>query len=128
MAGTVAFDTIEDGGGEQQSVDRLIHGICYAWVNFNGTGTIAIRDSYNVTSLTDDGTGTYQVNLTTAIPNVNAAVVAGAQAGTTSASGNRTAMPAMIDTSTIRITCYSLASPAFTDGEYMQCAVFSNLV
>jgi len=34
---------------------------CKAWVNFNGTGTIAIRDSYNVTSLTDNGVGDYTV-------------------------------------------------------------------
>ena len=35
-----------------------------AWVNFNGTGTIAIRDSENVSSLTDNGTGAYSANLT----------------------------------------------------------------
>ena len=41
-------------------------GIAKAWVNFNGTGTIAARDSENVSSLTDNGTGTYVVNLTNA--------------------------------------------------------------
>ena len=40
---------------------------CRAWVNFNGTGTVAIRDSGNVTSITDQGTGKYDVNLTTAV-------------------------------------------------------------
>lgn len=38
-----------------------------AWVNFNGTGTVAIRSSFNVTSITDHGVGTYTVNLTNAI-------------------------------------------------------------
>jgi hypothetical protein len=42
-----------------------------AWVNFNGTGTVAIRDDRNVTSITDYGTGTYGVNFTTAMPNAN---------------------------------------------------------
>jgi hypothetical protein len=42
-----------------------------AWVNFNGTGTVAIRASYNVTSITDNGTGTYTVNFTTAMADVN---------------------------------------------------------
>jgi hypothetical protein len=37
-------------------------GIAKAWVNFNGTGTIAARDSENVSSLTDNGTGDYTVN------------------------------------------------------------------
>ncbi len=41
---------------------------CRAWVNFNGTGTVAIRASGNVSSITDNGTGTYDVNYATALP------------------------------------------------------------
>jgi hypothetical protein len=44
---------------------------CRAWVNFNGTGTVAIRDSGNVSSITDNGIGSYTVNFTTAMPDVN---------------------------------------------------------
>jgi hypothetical protein len=44
---------------------------CRAWVNFNGTGTVAIRASGNVTSITDNGTGDYTVNFTTAMPDAN---------------------------------------------------------
>ena len=44
---------------------------CRAWVNFNGTGTVAIRDSGNVSSITDNGTGDYTVNLTTEMPDIN---------------------------------------------------------
>jgi len=44
---------------------------CRAWVNFNGTGTVAIRGSGNVTSITDAGTGDYSVNFTNAMPDVN---------------------------------------------------------
>ena len=47
-----------------------------AWVNFNGTGTVAIRGSGNVTSITDNGTGNYTVNFTTAMPDVNYCPVA----------------------------------------------------
>jgi len=47
---------------------------CRAWVNFNGTGTVAIGDSGNVSSITDNGTGDYTVNFTTAMPNANYAV------------------------------------------------------
>jgi len=49
-------------------------GIPKAWVNFNGTGTVAIRASFNVSSITDNGTGNYTVNLTTAMPNANSCV------------------------------------------------------
>ena len=48
---------------------------CKAWVNFNGGGTVAIRGSYNVTSITDNGTGAYTVNFTTALSNANYAGV-----------------------------------------------------
>ena len=49
---------------------------CRAWVNFNGTGTVAIRGSGNVTSITDNGTGDFTVNFTTAMPDVNYSVQA----------------------------------------------------
>jgi hypothetical protein len=49
-------------------------------VNFNGTGTVAIRAAVNVSSITDNGTGDYTINFTTAMPDVNyAAVVVGQQ-------------------------------------------------
>jgi len=46
-------------------------GLCKAWVNFNGTSTVAIRASYNVSSITDNGTGDYTVNFTTALADAN---------------------------------------------------------
>ena len=49
---------------------------CRAWVNFNGTGTVAIRESGNVSSITDNGTGDYTVNFTTAMPDANYSVTA----------------------------------------------------
>jgi hypothetical protein len=48
---------------------------CRAWVNFNGTGTVAIRAAGNVTSITDNGTGDYTVNFTTAMPDADYAIV-----------------------------------------------------
>jgi hypothetical protein len=48
---------------------------CRAWVNFNGTGTPAIRGSGNVSSITDNGTGDYTINFTTAMPDANYSTV-----------------------------------------------------
>jgi hypothetical protein len=56
---------------------------CRAWVNFNGTGTPAIREDGNVSSITDNGTGDYTVNFTTAMPDVNYAAVFGGGRDTT---------------------------------------------
>lgn len=47
---------------------------CRAWVNFNGTGTVAIRSSGNVTSITDNGVGDYTVNMTNAMSDANYAI------------------------------------------------------
>ena len=54
---------------------------CRAWVNFNGTGTPAINGSGNVTSITDNGTGDYTVNFTTAMPDVNFGFTTGGDRG-----------------------------------------------
>jgi len=53
--------------------------LCKAWVNFNGTSTVAIRASYNVSSITDNGVGDYTVNFTTALADTNCAVIATSQ-------------------------------------------------
>lgn len=57
-----------------QSGSAPIYG-ARAWVNFNGTGTVAIRASGNVSSITDNGTGDYTVNFTTAMPDANYSTV-----------------------------------------------------
>ena len=55
---------------------------CRAWVNFNGTGTVAIRASGNVTSITDNAVGSYTINFTTAMPDANYAVKGMSSLGT----------------------------------------------
>jgi hypothetical protein len=59
--------------------------LCKAWVNFNGTGTVAIRASFNVSSITDNGTGDYTVNFTTALADANFAALGSAGSGTVAA-------------------------------------------
>jgi hypothetical protein len=91
MAGTVIADKLEAASTStlvikngvastpptvQDSAGTEIGTFCRAWVNFNGTSTVAIRASFNVTSITDNGNGNYAVNFTTAMPDANYAVVA----------------------------------------------------
>lgn len=64
------------------TADVAAPGLCKAWVNFNGTGTVAIRASFNVSSITDNGTGNYTVNFTTAMPDADY-IVAGTGSGAT---------------------------------------------
>jgi hypothetical protein len=75
-----------------------------AWVNFNGTGTVAIRASYNVSSITDNGTGNYTVNFTTAMADANYAAFQGGESGAPRiAAANRT-------TSSLGVLTTSLSS------------------
>ena len=71
---TLRVDTIQNAAGTDSPIS--VPGTAKAWVNFNGTGTVAIRASYNVSSITDNGTGDYTVNFTTAMPDANYCSVA----------------------------------------------------
>ena len=76
--GTTKVTAITDSAGANSSTPAAIaNGTAKAWVNFNGTGTPAIRASYNVSSITDNGTGDYTVNFTTALVDANYATVFG---------------------------------------------------
>jgi len=70
MAGTLVITTLSDGTNST-SATNCIQGSAKAWVNFDGTGTPAIRASYNVSSITDNGTGDYTVNFTNAFADAN---------------------------------------------------------
>ena len=83
--------------------------LCRAWVNFNGTGTVAIRAQFNVSSITDNGTGDYTVNFTTAMPDADYAVVC----LSTQASGN---VPVNTSINTSRTSSASLVQIATSQG------------
>ena len=111
-----------------------VHGtqaVAAAWVNFNGTGTVAIRDSFNVTSITDNATGDYTVNLTAAMDNANYAVVCTGHQTSTDAS-YRNAQPSETNpptTTAIRIyTIYVSASSNRTKSDiaYINVSVFGD--
>ena len=80
-----------------------------AWVNFNGTGTVAIRDSGNVSSITDNGTGDYTVNFTTAMSDANYCSTGSAGDSTTNPSHpNLATFP--VNTSSCRCEIYTTAN------------------
>jgi len=101
-----------------------------AWVNFNGTGTIAIRASYNVTSLTDNGTGDYTVNLTNALTDTNYAVVATCGYGPSGFAANiypfinNIGSEVVPSTSSFRFVTNNEADSAQIDSKYVMVAVF----
>jgi hypothetical protein len=69
---TLKVTTIQDtSGGNASTSEQIAQGRAKAWINFNGTGTVAIRDSFNVSSLTDNGTGDYSMNFSSAMSDAN---------------------------------------------------------
>jgi hypothetical protein len=103
--------------------------LCKAWVNFNGTGTVAIRASYNVSSITDNGTGDYTVNFTTALADANYSVVCSCREDTISVSytTNRLVAPRRAST-TVATSSVRLGAAAFdntaTDVESVYVSIF----
>ena len=98
---------------------------CRAWVNFNGTGTVAIRGSGNVSSITDNGTGNYTVNFTTAMPDVNYPV--SGMASDVGGTGNRGLVSLYKGVTTPAVgsfRIFTFADTTQTDNEYIYCSVF----
>jgi hypothetical protein len=97
---------------------------CRAWVNFNGTGTVAIRASGNVSSITDNSTGEYTVNFSTAMPDVNyAAPSSTGQAGTTAATQQQPSSHTFTTTS-VKISSTQGSTRSFSDSSEVSVAIF----
>jgi hypothetical protein len=106
-----AVTTAKMGSAEQS-------GLAKAWVNFNGTGTVAIRASYNVSSITDSGVGDYRVNFTTALADANYSAVAISTEAQTRVSDGLAPT-----TTTFRVITMN-GSSSFTDAAYVSVAIF----
>lgn len=98
---------------------------CRCWGNLNGTGTIALRDSGNVASVTDNGTGNYTVTMTTAMPDANYCVLVSGNSGNSGAGGsiNDWYSAYAISTTQFLITAYDQAGVAI-DPQTICFAVF----
>jgi hypothetical protein len=112
--------TIDKMGSAEQS------GLCKAWVNFNGTGTVAIRASYNVSSITDNGVGDYTVNFTTALADANYAVCGACNLNITGNTSRVFSAPAAAapTTTAVRVATTFSSSTSSEDQQYVHVAVF----
>ena len=127
---TVKADTLSTRDGTYSvPSETLARGACRAWVNFNGTGTVAIRESFNVSSITDNGTGDYTVNFTTAMEDADYAVcVTSGQSAArrvidsygVDGSGN----PVALTTSAVRVICFDESTTSTYDMAGVSAAIF----
>jgi len=123
---TLSVGTIQSSTTSPPTIDNSagteIGTFCRTWVNFNGQGTIATRASFNVSSIFDNGTGSYTINFTTALVDANYVCTVSASAATDSINLNP---PAGVDrtASSLRIDVES-AAPAQFDAELIDVAIF----
>jgi hypothetical protein len=121
---------VEDGNSRKATVEQVGKAAtnatgdapiyaCRAWVNFNGTGTVAIRSSGNVSSVTDNGVGDYTINFATSMPDANFAVSCAAG----SAGAGALTIPSDYTASSIRIKLFSLEGAA-RDDTFVNVVVF----
>lgn len=98
---------------------------CRAWINFNGTGTPAIRGSGNVSSITDNGTGDYTLNFTTSLPDTNYCPVVGGDFSQGATRDNGMYLPTNFTfaTSSLRISVTNYAG-AYTDIDTVLVSIF----
>ena len=107
----------------QDEMLALSGNACKAWVNFNGTGTVAIRDSYNVSSITDNGVGDYTVNFTKDMSDVN---YTAAGMGGGAASINYALSPITLAVDSFRCLLQSSNSGADVDSANIHVIIFGN--
>ena len=118
--GKVKTTTIADElDTESTAVTNVINGSAKAWINFNGEGTVAIRRSFNVTSIVDNGTGIYTVNFTTSMPDANYSTLVTLEQAEFAAMGSPS-------TSSVMVYCVRRTDTlSRTDNAFMNVAVFS---
>ena len=128
---TLAVATIQSNTTSPPAVTNSagtkIGTFCRAWVNFNGTGTVAIRAGFNVSSITDSGVGDYTINFATAMQDVSYGVsLGGARTGdNTLADGNRFLVTGTYSTSSLRVLGWLIqATPAAADISFFNVAIF----
>ncbi len=124
MAGGLTISTLNDSSGVLATQNGM-NGICKAWVQFNAQ-TSVIAGSFNVSSITRNGTGDSTINFTTAMPNANYAISGSAGDGingTVTVAGIR---PGTISTSSVRISINYTNSggPNLYDYPYTSVAIF----
>lgn len=123
--GTVTTVKVADANITLAKLDTTAkQGIAKAWVNFNGSGTVAINDSYNVSSITDNNPGDWTVNFTSAIGNANYAY--SAIAANTSASGPLGVRTQTTKTTTALRVLFTNSSSSAADGDSINFIIFGD--
>ncbi len=120
---TTTLSTLD--GTATVPVNTVVNGSAKAWVNFNGTGTVAIRASFNVSSITDNSVGNYTVNFSSPIADANYAASAAAGSPGSRDGGAFVPATAIPTTTALIVRCFgSNALDTSYDHTYVYVVVF----
>jgi hypothetical protein len=124
---TLRCTNLQDTAGSNSlTTAQIYNGAAKAWVNFSGTGTVAIRAQFNVSSITDNGTGDYTVNFTTALADANYCFTSSVAQDLTGGNQGKTAgIYTTPSSGSCRVsTGFMEGSPQFRDCERVFIAIF----
>ena len=127
---TLKVTTIQDtSGGNASTSEQINQGRAKAWISFDGEGTIAINDSFNISSIADNATGEYTLTLSTAMSNANYSIVLGCKSKLSNrntvanAGGTSENDPT---TTAFQIVTMGSTNNSMTDGAFVFAAVFGD--
>ena len=125
---TIKVTNIQDtSGGNQSTSEQIAQGRAKAWVNFNGgrNGSFGIRDDFNVTSVTDLGTGDFDINFATSMANSSYAFVGHSNYERTSGNGRMFLSGRTRTTSKIFVEALGDGGVSY-DAEDNDCTIFGD--
>jgi len=123
MAGQLTIDTLKASSGVLATQNGMT-GIAKAWVSYNGVAQ-TISASFNVSSVTYNGTGDYTINFTTSMPNANYVALVTSDNGNFGSGGVGAGGVTTYTTTAVAIANRN-SSTGYNNGTYIGCAIFSN--
>ena len=127
MAGTIIADTLTHSTAGSIATNYVVDGSAKAWVNFNGTGTIAILSSLNTASLTDRGTGEYTANYSSNMSDANAVKFFSADGDNSSNYARIGTMQGPATSSSAKVNCHLSNSTTLADMARVNLSVTGDL-
>ena len=127
LTGVTTAGSIAVTAEGNSTTTNLQQGLAKSWINFNGESTIAVRDSFNNSSIGDNGTGNYTVTRTSVMGNTN--YTHGGMAGASTDNLINISQPSNSSTPTTTASLYSTlhANTSHSDGHFVGVQIFGDL-
>ena len=128
MASELRVNTLKDAAGNNSvGMEYVANGSAKAWANVDGTGTVNLRDSLNVATLTDSGTGVYKLTFSSSMNNANYCSVASGNISTTNSGRDVSCPGSTITTSEIDMKCFRSDNLTVEDFDFVMNQVDGDL-